>query len=437
MHSSDIIVIGSGPGGMEVVASALRQGLSVTLIERGLLGGTCLNRGCIPTKALCRSAEIARNVAGASEFGIEVSSFSFDYGKAVARKDSVVAGLRDNIAMMLAKADIVVGEARFVATDKVEVNGKIYTAPKIVIATGSASASLTVPGASLAVGSDEFLSMTELPKSVAIIGGGVIGMEFASILSSFGVAVTVLEYCKEILPNFDRDVAKRLRTSLSRGGMSIVTGAEVTAIEPGKRVRYLVKGKESVVDAGEVLMAVGRRAVIPDGAEAVGVKVERGAIVVDDSFATSVPGIYAVGDVNARMMLAHVASAQASNVMGGSMDLSVVPAAAFTAPECAMVGLTEEKCKESGVEYKCVKSLYRANGKAQALGDADGILKLIVDSRSGLILGCHVCGPHAADMVQEVALAISSGLTARQIADTIHAHPTLSEILHAAAAGMS
>ena len=434
MHSSDIIVIGSGPGGMEVAAAALRKGLAVTLVERDLLGGTCLNRGCIPTKALCRSAEIARSVAEASAFGVDVPSFSFDYGKAVDRKDSVVAGLRDNIAAMLSGAGIVKGEARFVAADKIEVDGNIYTAPKIVIATGSASASLPVPGADIAVDSDAILSMRKLPASMVIIGGGVIGMEFACILSSFGVSVTVLEYCREILPNFDKDVAKRLRTSLVRGGMSVITGAEVTGIEPGKRVRYTLKGKECVVEADEVLMAVGRRPVIPEGAVDVGVKVERGAIVVDDSFATTVPGIYAIGDVNARMMLAHVASAQAADLMGGSMNLSVVPAAAFTSPECAMVGLTEEKCKESGLAYKSKKSLYRANGKAQAMGDTDGIVKVIVDSRSGLILGCHVCGPHAADMVQEVALAMSSGLTAQAIADTIHAHPTLSEILQSAVA---
>lgn len=432
MHKSDIIVIGCGPGGMEVASRALQQGLTVTVIERGHLGGTCLNRGCIPTKALCRSAEVIRMIAGSAEFGVDVSSAVIDYSKAVERKDSVVATLRENVAMMLSKAEIVTGEARFISPEVVEVNGESYTAPRIVIATGSSPASLDIPGASLAIDSDALLSAGKLPASMVIIGGGVIGMEFACILSAFGVDVTVLEYCKEILPNFDRDIAKRLHTSLSRGGMKIITGAQVTAISEGKRVEYTAKGKPGSVDAEEVLMAVGRRPVVPDGAGQIGIEVNRGAIVVDDDFATSVPGIYAIGDVNARMMLAHVASAQGASVMGDRVNLGVVPAVAFTAPECAMVGLTEELCKESGLNYKVTKSLYRANGKAQSMGETDGMLKLIVDGDSHMILGCHVCGVHAADLVQEAALAMASSLPVDAITSTIHAHPSLSEILHSA-----
>lgn len=432
MKYSDIIVIGSGPGGMEVAAGALRRGLSVTVVERDRLGGTCLNRGCIPTKALCRSAEVIRNVAEASEFGITVDAFSLDYGKALARKDKIVDNLRDNVALMLSKAEIVTGEARFAGVDKVEVNGEFYSAPKIVIATGSTPASLPIPGASLAIDSDTLLSATELPGSIAIIGGGVIGMEFACILAAFGVDVTVIEYFKEILPNFDRDVAKRLRTSLSRSGVKIITGAEVTAISPGKRVAFTSKGKPVEIEADEVLIAVGRRPVIPEGAEEIGIAVNRGAIVADDKFATSVSGIYAIGDVNARMMLAHVASAQAAVLMGDPVNLSVVPAVAFTSPECAMVGLTEERCKEESLDYIVAKSLFRANGKAQAMGETDGLLKLIVARDSRLILGCHVCGPHAADLVQEASLAMSSGLTVDVVANTIHAHPSLAEILSSA-----
>lgn len=410
MHKSDIIVIGSGPGGMEVASRALKQGRSVTVIERDRLGGTCLNRGCIPTKALCRSAEIMRLVAATSDFGVSVGSVCLDYAKAAERKDAVVAALRDNVALMLSNAEIVTGEARFTASDTVEVNGEVYTAPRIVIATGSRPASLDIPGAALAIDSDRLLALEKLPSSIAIIGGGVIGMEFACILSAFGVDVTVIEYCKEILPNFDRDIAKRLRTSLSREGMQIITGAQVTEITPEKRVEYIVKGKPASVEADEVLMAVGRRPVIPEGAEQIGISLSRGAIVVDDTFATSVPGVYAIGDVNARMMLAHVASAQGATVMGADVNLGVVPAVAFTSPECAMVGLAEEQCKEAGLNYKVTKSLFRANGKAQAMGETDGLLKLIVDADTRLIIGCHVCGAHAADLVQEAALAMSSAL---------------------------
>lgn len=432
MHKSDIIVIGSGPGGMEVASRALKQGRSVTVIERDRLGGTCLNRGCIPTKALCRSAEMMRLVGGASEFGVSVGSVCLDYAKAAERKDAVVAALRDNVALMLSNAEIVTGEARFTASDRVEVNGEVYTAPRIVIATGSRPASLNIPGAALAIDSDRLLAMEKLPSSIAIIGGGVIGMEFACILSAFGVDVTVIEYCKEILPNFDRDIAKRLRTSLSREGMQIITGAQVTEITPEKRVEYIVKGKSASVEVDEVLMAVGRRPVIPEGAEQIGISLSRGAIVVDDTFATSVPGVYAIGDVNARMMLAHVASAQGATVMGADVNLGVMPAVAFTSPECAMVGLAEEQCKEARLNYKVTKSLFRANGKAQAMGETDGLLKLIVDADTRLILGCHVCGAHAADLVQEAALAMSSALPVDAIASTIHAHPSLSEILHSA-----
>ncbi len=434
MYNSDIIVIGSGPGGMEVAAGALRRGLSVTLIERERLGGTCLNRGCIPTKALCSSASLMRAIGSASDLGVDVSSFSLDYNRVLDRKEQVVNGLRDNVAMMLSKAHIIEGEARFTDSRHVEVNGKVYAAPRIVIATGSSPASLDIPGADLAIDSDAILELKELPASIVIIGGGVIGMEFACILSAFGVDVTVIEYCKEILPGFDKDIAKRLRSSLSRLGVKIITGAQVTSIAPGKKVGYTVKGNAATVEAAEVLMAVGRRPVIPEGVEAAGINVERGAIVTDETFATTVPGIYAIGDVNARMMLAHVASAQAAAVMGDDINLSVVPAVAFTLPECAMVGLTEERCKESGLNYKAVKSLFRANGKAQAMGDTDGLLKLIVDVDSRLILGCHVCGCHAADLVQEAALAMSAGVTVDNVASAIHAHPSLSEILHSAAA---
>lgn len=434
MRESDIIVIGAGPGGMDAAALALSAGLDTVVIERDLLGGTCLNRGCIPTKALCRSAAVVHDVKNGAVFGVEISSFTLNYASAATRKDEVVAQLRDNVAMLLQKAEIVKGEAKFVAPDVVEVEGLQYTAPKIIVATGSKCAILPIEGAELTIDSDALLLMTSLPKSICIIGGGVIGMEFASILSAFGVEVTVVEYCKEILPNFDKDIAKRLRTALTRQGIKFITQAQVTAVKPGKVVEYSSKGKPGEVTADEVLMAVGRRPVVPEGAEGVGIELNRGAIKVDEAFMTSIPGVYAIGDVNASLMLAHVASAQAEVVMGGKKNLDVIPAAVFTQPECSMVGLTEEQCKERGLDISVGKAMFRSNGKAVSMGETDGLVKVIIDKENRKILGAHVCGPHAADLIQEIAVAMVAGNTVDSIKCSVHSHPTLSEVIATACA---
>ncbi len=434
MRKSDIIIIGSGPAGMEAAARAIAAGRDTVIIERDLLGGTCLNRGCIPTKALCRSAETVRTVREASRYGVDVGVFTPSFLSALERKDAIVAELRGNVESMLSKAEIVHGEARFVASDTVVVDNMEYTAPMIVIATGSKASVLPVAGAEHAVTSDGLLSLESVPKSICIIGGGVIGVEFACILAEFGVKVTVVEYCREILPGFDRDIAKRLHNLLSRRGIDIITSAAVTGIsvDGSKCVEYTYKGRTEVIEAEEVLMAAGRSPVIPDGVADLGIEVRRG-ITVNDSFATSVPGVYAVGDVNGRLMLAHAASAQAACLMGANMNLSVIPAAVFSSPECAMVGLTEEACKEQGMAFKSVKAIFRSNGKAMAMGETDGLVKIIVNPESRLILGCHICGPHASDLVQEVAVAMSGGLTIDVVADTVHAHPTLGEVIWEAA----
>ena len=438
MRKSDIIIIGSGPAGMEAAARAIAAGRDTVIIERDLLGGTCLNRGCIPTKALCRSAETVRTVREASRYGVDVGVFTPSFLSALERKDAIVAELRGNVESMLSKAEIVHGEARFVASDTIVVDNMEYTAPMIVIATGSKASVLPVAGAEHAVTSDGLLSLKSVPESICIIGGGVIGVEFACILAEFGVKVTVVEYCREILPGFDRDIAKRLHNLLSRRGIDIITSAAVTGIsvDGNKCVEYTYKGRTEVIEAEEVLMAAGRSPVIPDGVADLGIEVRRG-ITVNDSFATSVPGVYAVGDVNGRLMLAHAASAQAACLMGANMNLSVIPAAVFSSPECAMVGLTEEACKEQGMAFKSVKAMFRSNGKAMAMGETDGLVKIIVNPESRLILGCHICGPHASDLVQEVAVAMSGGLTIDVVADTVHAHPTLGEVIWEAARSLA
>lgn len=436
MNSCDIIIIGSGPGGYELAANAVKHNLSTVIIERDQLGGTCLNRGCIPTKALCRSAEVADLVRNASSFGVEVNEFSLSYSKAVNRKDEIVEQLRQGVSMLLNGATVVKGEAKFTGENVVEVNGESYTAPRIVIATGSKPAMLPIPGAELAMTSDDVLSLEQLPESICVIGGGVIGVELASILSSFGVKVTIVEYCSEILPNFDKEIAKRLRTALSRRGIKVVVSASVTAIREGMEVDYESKGKTVTLNVDAVLMAVGRRPVIPEGVVELGVKTGRRGIEVNERYETSIPGIYAIGDVNGECMLAHAATAQGERILGSEVDVTVVPAAVFTVPECSMVGLTEEQCREQGIDYIVSKAMFRANGKALAIGEVDGLVKLIVDKESRKILGCHICGPHAADIVQEIALAISSQLTVDAVADTIHAHPTLGEVVRAAASAI-
>ena len=429
MTEADIIIIGAGPGGMELCGLALKQNRRVVVIERDHIGGTCLNRGCIPTKALCKSAEVVNTVKEASQFGIDVTGFSLSYATAFQRKNEVVKSLRDGAEMSMRGADIVYGEAEFKDDKTVAVGDELYTAPLIVIATGSEPALLPIPGADLCVTSDDLLSMDSLPEDICIIGGGVIGMESACILASFDVKVTVIEYCPEILPNFDKEIGKRLKSFVGRKGIKVITSAAVKAVRPGLEVEYESKGKLQSLNSSCVLMAVGRKAVIPKGCEAIGIATGRKGIIVDSAFSTTVPGIYAIGDVNGHLMLAHVASAQAAVLMGEKTNLDVVPSAAFTQPECAMVGLTEDQCKDKEINIRVAKSLFRANGKAMSMGEADGFVKTIIESESGKVLGCHIIGPHAADLIQEVALCMSSGLTANDIASTIHAHPTLNEVV--------
>ena len=414
MISTDIIIIGAGPGGYEMAAEAAHHGKKVVIVERDLLGGTCLNRGCIPTKALCRNAEVINTVREAAQFGVTTGEVTVDYGVAFARKEEVVKQLRDGVAMLMGGDGITVvnGEAKFVDAKTIEVAGEQYTAPAIVIATGSIPRGLPIEGADLAMTSDDILAMQELPKSLCIVGGGVIGMEFAGVFSSFGVEVTVVEFMKEILPPFDKDIAKRLKTVMSKRGVNV---------------------------AEKVLMSVGRQAVLPEGLEAAGVETSRRGIEVDNNMMTNVEGIYAIGDVNGRCMLAHAASAQGSvalaHILGekSNVKLDIVPSAVFTTPELAMVGLTEQQCEDQGIEIVTAKSFFRSNGKAVAMGETDGMVKLIVSSEDLTIVGCHICGPHAADLIQEAVTAMNAGMPVTKMASAIHGHPTLSEVVMAAA----
>lgn len=439
------IIIGAGPGGYELAALLARQKHNVTLIERAELGGTCLNRGCIPTKVMAHAAALARDARNAAAFGIEVTPPLVNFDVLCSKRSAIVDTLRSGVEMLLAGVNIVKGEAKFTGPHSVEVDGVEYTADKIVIATGSSSATLPIPGSSHAVTSDVLLILDKVPESLAIIGGGVIGMEFASIFSTLGAKVTVIEYFKEILPQFDKDIAKRLRQAMAAEGVTFVTGAQVTAIEEVSgngnpvtfNVLYTSGTKSGEVEAGVVAMAVGRRPNLPQGLDIAGITTEHGRIIVNpETFLTSNPDVYAIGDVNGICMLAHAASAQARVVAGEQVNMSVIPSVVFTYPELAIVGMTEQQCKDAGINYRAAKIPFRGNGKAVTIGETDGMVKLIADADSGNVLGCQIMGPHAADLIEEVAVVIANKLTVKAITSTIHPHPTLCEAVAMAAANL-
>lgn len=437
----DIIIIGGGPGGYEIAAHLASEGRRVTLIERDSLGGTCLNRGCIPTKCLAASASAALTVASCSHLGVDVGEVRLDYGRAVARGVEVINRLAEGIKAMLKGVEVIHGEAVMRQERTVEVNGMLLTAPQIIIATGSRPFIPDIPGAHLAVDSDSFLSLNDVPRAVVIIGGGVIGLEFASILAAFGREVTVIEYCREVLPPFDPDIAKRLRTILSRRGIRFMTSTKVTAIERqpdaehALRIIYENKRGKDAMECDLAVMTVGRRPVVPGGVADAGIELDgRGFIATDSFMHTSADGVYAVGDVNGRCMLAHAASAQARRAVGEDVDLDIIPAAVFTSPEAAMVGLTEDQARDKGYELSIGKASFAANGKALAMDEADGAVKLVFARQSGQLLGCHIVGPHASDLVAEAAALMSGMATRQQIACRIvHGHPTLSEVIQVAA----
>ena len=426
-----LVIIGAGPGGYETAVEAATRGLEVTLISEGPLGGTCLNEGCIPTKTFCHYAELIEQNLKA---GLDCKP---SFAAVAERKQAVIEQLRGGIDMLLKNIQVVRGKAQFKDSKTVLCDGQEYTAEKIIIATGSVSASLPIPGADSCLTSKEILDLTEVPESLCVIGGGVIGLEFASIFRSFGSEVTVLEFCPNILPRFDVDLAKRLKQSLTKRGINIEVQAQVTAID-GNTVTYVKKDKECTVQADKILMAVGRRP-NTDGLnlEVAGIDYTRKGITVNDRFETSVPGIFAVGDVTGGIMLAHAATYQglhALNYICGQQDsirFDLIPAAVFTMPEVAMVGHTEEQCKEQGLQVRCLKSFYRANGKAVSMDETDGYCKLIV-SENGVILGAHLMGAHASDLIHEIAAVMNINGTLEQLRYVIHAHPTLSEVLQAA-----
>lgn len=404
MTTTDLIIIGAGPGGYKAAEYAARQGLKVVIFESDNVGGTCLNVGCIPTKTYVHSATFA---------------------EARQRMSEVVPQLRQGVETILSHPNITLvrGKGVFVDAHTVSVDDNSFTANNIIIATGSETKWLPIAGCDdpRIVDSTGLLNLETLPKRLTIIGAGVIGMEFASVFQRFGSEVTVIEYLKECLPALDSDIAKRLRKLLEKRGITFKMKTAVESIAD--------------IDADVILMATGRKPrVQEDFAKAYIEYDDRKGITVNDNFETTVKGIYAIGDVNGKQMLAHAAEMQAKRVVNhilGKTDgirFDIMPAAIFTEPEAACVGPSEDQLKEQGIDYQCKKSFWRANGKAQAMGETEGMLKLFSDSH-GLILGCHAYGAHAADIVQEVSVLMCKNTTLGELEDMTHIHPTLSEIL--------
>jgi len=441
--NTDLIIIGSGPGGYHTASYAAKQGLNVVIVEHGELGGTCLNEGCIPTKTYARNAEIVDALCEAGTFGLDGLSYDFDFAKVVERKDNVISQLRSGIETLLSTDGITLvrGNAEFKNSNTVVVGEEEYTAKNVIIATGSESKTLRLEkmDASMVCDAGELLSIKKLPRRLCIVGAGVIGMEFACVFSSFGCEVTVVEFLKECLPALDSDIAKRLRKTLEKRGVEFYMQSAVKGIGDG-HVTFERKGKSLEFEADLVLLAVGRKPRTEGfNIEVSGVEYDtRTGIKVDDNMQTTVNGVYAIGDVNGRQMLAHAASMQgvrAVNHILGREDgirFSVMPAAIFTNPEAASVGYSEDYCKQQGIAYRIGRAYYRANGKALAMNETDGMVKLIADE-SGKIIGMHAYGAHSADIAQETSSLMCRDTTVEQLRDMVHIHPTLGEILQEAA----
>ena len=425
--TTDLIIIGSGPGGYRAADYAAKKGLQVIVVEAAHAGGTCLNCGCIPTKSLCHDAELA-------DLGLPV-----DFAAIMQRKQQVVEQLRSGVETLLSQPHVTLvrGKAAFKNANTIVVNEEEYQAKDIIIATGSHAimpSSIEGIHQTHVMTSTELLDIDHVPQRLCIVGAGVIGMEFATVFNSFGSEVVVIEFMKECLPNMDGDIAKRLRKCLEKRGIKFYLQSGVKKIDE-KQVVFECKGKENSIEADTVLIATGRGANTEGlNLDAVGINYSRKGIEVDDNMQTNIPHVYAIGDVNGRQMLAHAATFQgfrAINHILGKTDairFDIMPAAVFTTPEAACVGVTEGYCKENGIAYTCHKGYYRANGKALAINATEGMVKLLTDENN-VIMGCHIYGAHASDLTQEIAALMNHGTTLDRLHDIIHAHPTLEEIL--------
>lgn len=445
-----LAVIGGGPGGYTAAIRAAQLGAEVTVIEKDKLGGTCLNRGCIPTKALLACADALTLIQEAEEFGIEITGEARpDLGKMLERKNKVVAQLRGGIEQLFKshKIKMVNSMGKLIRQDgklSVETSEGLENYEAVIIATGSepakfASFDFSQP---TVMTSDDALELAEIPEKLLILGGGVVGCEFASLYARLGSDITLVELMPQILPIEERRIAKQLESAFKKNGIKVLAKTSIDKIiEYGDNYIKAELSNGEVVEANKLLVSIGRKLLTEGiGLKEAGVELtERGGTKVDEKMQTSVPGVYAIGDCNGGIMLAHWAAAEgvvaAQNICGKEtvINKDVIPSCIFTTPEIATVGLNADRAKEKGIEIKTGRFPFAANGKAHAMGEAEGSVAIIVDAKTDKVLGGQIVGPHASDLIHEIALAVKMGVTAEQIGHTIHAHPTLSEAVLEAA----
>ena len=446
--SYDVIVIGGGPGGYVAAIRASQLGMKAAVIEKEHIGGTCLNIGCIPTKTLFQSAEVANTINESAQYGIESKLEKVDFGAVIARKDQVVHKLVSGVGFLLKKnkVDVIMGEAKLLSAKMVKdlKSGECYETKNILIATGSSNAVPPIPGlkGEHVIDSTDLLSLKEMPKSLAIIGGGVIGCEFASILNAFGCKITVIEMLPHLLGNMEASLAKAAADQFAAEGIRVELGAKVKAVSDqngSKLVTYEKDGKDGTVEAEYVLVSTGRKANSEGlGLEALGVNMVKGFIQVDAHMRTNVNGIYACGDITGQGMLAHTASeggtVAVENMAGinRELDLKAVPKVVFINKEVASVGLTEEEAKEAGIKTVCGKFSLVGNGKSLAMGKNEGFVKVVADADTHAILGFHMEGPSASELVTLGTQFIASELLLEDVEWTIYPHPAVSESIREA-----
>ncbi|OGN95546.1 MAG: dihydrolipoyl dehydrogenase [Chloroflexi bacterium RBG_13_51_36] len=449
MDEKDIVIVGGGPAGYVAAIHASHLGAKVAVVEKDKLGGTCLNRGCIPTKALARSVEVLLEARTANDFGIEVNNIRIDFPKIMAHKSKAVSQLVFGVEQLMKgnKIRVYRGAGRILSPHLVKVNDEEIATRKVIIATGSESTPLPVPGRDLpgVLTTDEILELTELPESLVVIGGSHVGVEFASIFNALGTKVTIVKRRPLRLEPIDEEIGRRFAQTLPRQGIEVKIGAAVKAIERKGAVLRVVwdtpEGEQGV-DGQMVLMATGRAPYAKGlNLSELGIQTERGAIKVNEYLETNIEDVYAIGDVVGKNMLAHVASYEGEvaveNALGHprQADYHAVPNCIFAQPEIAGVGITEKEASDGGIPYKVSRFPFVACGRAVAMGETSGMVKMICHADDGRVLGMHVMGPHASDLIAEGALAIGLGATAEDIVHTIHAHPTLPEAVRETAMG--
>lgn len=450
----DLIVLGSGPGGYVTAIRASQLGLKTAIVERESLGGVCLNWGCIPTKALLKSANVFEYINHAADYGLKVDSADKDFGAVVKRSRSVAEGMSNGVQFLMKKnkIEVIMGEGKVIPGKKIEVKSedgstKTISAKNIIIATGARSRELpNLPqDGKKIIGYRQAMVLPEQPKKMVVVGSGAIGVEFAYFYKAMGTEVTVVEYMPNIVPVEDEDISKQLERTFKKSGIKVMTNSEVTGVDTsGDGCVVTIKNKkgESTIDCDVVLSAVGVQANIENiGLEGVGIKTEKGKIVVDDFYGTSVDGYYAIGDCVPGQALAHVASAEGiicvEKIAGHNpqaLDYGNIPGCTYCSPEIASVGMTEKAAKEAGYDLKVGKFPFSASGKAKAAGHSDGFVKVIFDAKYGEFLGCHMIGANVTEMIAEAVVARKLETTGMEIVKSVHPHPTMSEAVMEAAA---